>query len=306
MPNIVGDSSKDDVPAVFGTHSARGAGVLGAGARWTGVVGTSVDQTGVTGISEKFIGVWGESKAPGFAGLYGLSQQGDGIVGESKSPTHSGVAGKGTRWTGVHGSSVDQTGVTGISEKFVGIWAETKRADHPALLAKSAGGRAGRFEGNVEVTGDLLLTGADVAEQFDVAEHFDIAGPDDSGRIAPGTVVVLDDTGALAPCTRSYDTRVAGVVSGAGDRVPALILDRTDAGARANQRRPVAVVGKVWCQAHASAQPIRVGDLLTTSGTCGHAMRAVDRDSAFGAVLGKALTPLASGAGLVLVLVGLC
>jgi len=35
------------------------------------------------------------------------------------------------------------------------------------------------------VTGDLLLTGADVAEQFDVADPHEIT--------APGTVAVLDD-----------------------------------------------------------------------------------------------------------------
>jgi hypothetical protein len=262
------------------------------------VVGTSVDQTGVSGVSEKFIGIWGESKGPGYAGVYGISAQDAGVCGESKSPGHPGVWGKGSAWTGVFGSSADQTGVTGISEKFVGIWAETRGKDHPALFAKSAGGRAGRFEGNVEVTGDLLLTGADVAEQFDVADPHEVT--------APGTVVVLDDDGALAPCARPYDTRVAGVVSGAGDRVPALVLDRREDDPGTAERRPVAVVGKVWCQANASEEPIRVGDLLTTSETCGHAMRAVDRDSAFGAVLGKALTPLASGVGLVLVLVGLC
>jgi hypothetical protein len=244
--------------------------------------------------------VWGEAKAAGQAAVFGTSALGEGVIGESRSPDRAGVWGRGTAWSGVVGTSVDQTGATGVSERFVGIWAETKTQDHPALLAKGPG-LAGRFEGNVEVTGDLFLTGADVAEQFDVAE------PSDSGPAAvePGTVVVLDDAGALSPCTQAYDTRVAGVVSGAGDRVPALVLDRAE-GAGAHRRRPVAVVGKVWCRANASREPIRVGDLLTTSATHGHAMRAVDRDSAFGAVLGKALTPLTSGAGLVLVLVGLC
>jgi hypothetical protein len=322
MATTVGDSSRDDVPAVSGTHTARGPGVLGTSALgegvvgesrspdragvwgrasgWSGVVGTSVDQTGVTGVSEKFVGVWGEGKAPAQAGVFGISAQGEGVIGESRSRDHAGVWGRGTAWSGVVGTSVEQTGVTGVSERFVGLWAETKTNDHPALLAKGTR-RAGRFEGDVEVTGDLVLVGADVAEQFDVAgPPGDVA----AAPVDPGTVVVLDDRGALAPCTHAYDTRVAGVVSGAGDRVPALVLDRTpDAAA---DRRPVAVVGKVWCRADAAGEPIRVGDLLTTSGTGGHAMRAVDRDAAFGAVLGKALTPLVSGTGLVLVLVGLC
>jgi len=287
---------------VVGESKSRDhAGVWGRGSGWSGVVGTSVEQTGVTGVSEKFVGVWGEAKGPGQAAMFATSALGEGVVGESKSPDHAGVWGRGTAWCGVVGTSVDQTGLTAVSEKFVGVWAETHTDDHPALLAKGTRS-AGRFEGNVEVTGDLFLTGADVAEQFDVADSADTAHV---AAVEPGTVVVLDDNGALAPCTQAYDTRVAGVVSGAGDRVPALVLDRM-AGADASRRRPVAVVGKVWCQANASGEPIRVGDLLTTSGTRGHAMRAVDRDSAFGAVLGKALTPLTSGLGPVLVLVGLC
>ena len=53
---------------------------------------------------------------------------------------------------------------------------------------------------------------------------------------------------------------------------------------------------------HAS---IEVGDLLTTSSTPGHAMKAVDASRAFGAVLGKALEPLTAGRGLLPILVAL-
>ncbi len=51
--------------------------------------------------------------------------------------------------------------------------------------------------------------------------------------------------------------------------------------------------------------PIGVGDLLTTSSTPGHAMRAADPARAFGAVLGKSLGRLTGGQGLVPVLVAL-
>ncbi|NRQ32442.1 hypothetical protein HII36_11410 [Nonomuraea sp. NN258] len=141
-----------------------------------------------------------------------------------------------------------------------------------------------------------------MAEQFDLAEEMT-----DADEAGPGTVLVLNEQGALTVCTRSYDSRVAGVVSGAGDRKPALILDRRDPDASGSgaQRRAVAVMGKVWCRADATTQPIQVGNLLTTSSIPGHTMAANDRDAAFGAVLGKALTPLASGTGMVLALVGL-
>ena len=55
---------------------------------------------------------------------------------------------------------------------------------------------------------------------------------------------------------------------------------------------PVALVGKVYCKVDASYSPIEVGDLLTTSLTPGHAMKANDHVKAFGAVIGKALRRL--------------
>jgi hypothetical protein len=57
--------------------------------------------------------------------------------------------------------------------------------------------------------------------------------------------------------------------------------------------------------ADASESPIGVGDLLTTSQTAGHAMKATDPRRAFGAVLGKALGSLKEGHGLLPVLVAL-
>ena len=64
-------------------------------------------------------------------------------------------------------------------------------------------------------------------------------------------------------------------------------------------------MGKVSVRADATSDPIRVGDLLTTSPTVGCAQRVDDPVAAFGAVLGKALTPLERGVGLVDMLVTL-
>lgn len=50
---------------------------------------------------------------------------------------------------------------------------------------------------------------------------------------------------------------------------------------------------------------VEVGDLLSTSPTPGHAMKARDASEAFGAVLGKAMAPLARGCGLVPILIAL-
>ena len=140
--------------------------------------------------------------------------------------------------------------------------------------------------------GDIQLLGADCSEDFDVDE------PD----VEPGTVMVLTDGGGLRASDTEYDTRVAGVVAGAGPYRPGIVLDRREG---AGPRCSVALVGKVFCKADAGEAPIRTGDLLATAGTAGHAMRVTDQQRAFGAVLGKAMGPLASGRGEIPVLVAL-
>ena len=67
---------------------------------------------------------------------------------------------------------------------------------------------------------------------------------------------------------------------------------------------PVALSGRVWVYCDAT-RPIKPGDLLTTSNTPGHAMKVMNHRRAQGAIIGKAMTGLQSGRGLVLVLVTL-
>ena len=57
--------------------------------------------------------------------------------------------------------------------------------------------------------------------------------------------------------------------------------------------------------ADASNGAIQPGDLLTTSGVPGRAMKVTDHAKAAGAILGKAMTGLGDGQGMVLVLVTL-
>jgi hypothetical protein len=152
--------------------------------------------------------------------------------------------------------------------------------------------------GNVNMTGSLNVGGDITMPASDFAEDFHVAGD----AIEPGTVMVLNENGALRESNTGYDRRVAGVISGAGDYRPGLILDRQRSSAG---RLPLALVGKVYCKVDAAYGPIEVGDLLTTSPTPGHAMKASDPLKAFGAVIGKALRPLESGAGLIPILVAL-
>ena len=67
----------------------------------------------------------------------------------------------------------------------------------------------------------------------------------------------------------------------------------------------VAISGRVYVQADASKEPIEPGDLLTTSDVPGCAMKVIDNTRAQGAIIGKAMSTLGEGSGMVLVLVSL-
>ena len=158
------------------------------------------------------------------------------------------------------------------------------------LLQKADGKTAIRIDAN---EGDIILEQADCAEDFDIV----------CTEIArPGAVMVLDANGTLEPCSKAYDTRVVGVVSGAGDYRPGIVLDKRVDSAN---RLPIALIGKVFCQVSAEFGSVEIGDLLVTSSIPGFAMKANDQNAAFGAVIGKALKPLKTGQGLVPVLVSL-
>jgi hypothetical protein len=153
--------------------------------------------------------------------------------------------------------------------------------------------------GNISSVGDISCGGDVTLQNGDCAEDFDVDTDTDS---SPGTVLMIDDDGKLRPSTKAYDRRVAGVISGAGGCRPGIILGRQQS---TEARAPVALTGRVYCKVDARSSPVRVGDLLTTSGTTGHAMKADDPWRAFGSVLGKALQPLAGGLGLIPILVAL-
>ncbi len=59
------------------------------------------------------------------------------------------------------------------------------------------------------------------------------------------------------------------------------------------------------CKVSTENGEIRVGDLLVAARTPGYAMKGTDRSLMIGAVLGKALEPIAEGKGMVNVLVSL-
>jgi hypothetical protein len=303
--------------------SQTSAGVRGTSVSGRGTEGWSTSTEGVMGISTTGNGVWGQTPGSGIGvlgtsvggpGVSGSSTNGRGVVGASHgaygvsgdSQTSAGMRGTSVSGRGTEGWSTSAEGVMGISNTGNGIWGQTPGAGD-GVLGTSAhgvgihgkGGRlAGLFEGDVEVTGDLRLVNADCAEDFDISA----ASP-----VEPGTVMVLGPEGVLSPSSKPYDRRVAGVVSGAGSYRPGITLDSANSSRRegSHPRLPIGLLGKVFCKVDAVYGAIEIGDMLTTSPTPGHAMRATDPHQAFGAVIGKALRPHPEGQGLVPILISL-
>ncbi len=161
------------------------------------------------------------------------------------------------------------------------------------------------LNGNVTVAGEVTANVVTVLGGSDVAEPYEVAPAGDIEPI-PGMVVAIDSrhVGQMRVAERAYDKTVAGILSGANGIAPGITLRQV--GTVADGSRPVASIGRVWCYVDADANgPIEAGDMLTTSDTPGHAMKVDDHTLANGAVIGKAMSGLASGKGLVLVLVSL-
>jgi hypothetical protein len=219
-------------------------------------------------------GVVGRSQQ-GFAGRF-EADQGIGVFGRSSSRAIVGTQGT-TSCAGTYG--VGGCAITG-----------------DGVVGRSQQGFAGRFEGKVLVR-SLQITGGS-----DIAEPFEITGAE---SIKPGMVASIDPRhpGRLLISGKAYDRTVAGIVSGANGLNPGLTLKQK--GITVDGTFPVALTGRVYCWADASNGPIQPGDLLTTSHTPGHAMKVTDYARAKGSIIGKAMTSLKTGRGLVLVLVTL-
>ena len=145
-------------------------------------------------------------------------------------------------------------------------------------------------------TSVLEITGGDLAESFAITRR---------APIQPGMVVVIDpaNPGQLRMADHPYDRGVAGIIAGANGIKSGVTLSSGPTSAEKTQ--PVALTGRVYAWADATLNPIRPGDLLTTANTPGHAMKVTNYARAQGAVLGKAMSALSKGKGLVLVLVSL-
>jgi hypothetical protein len=292
-----------------------------------GTNGVVVDQPGEDGfkvISASRFGFYADSPAengvrvsfPGRSGVYVFSSGTNGVGVES--PTMDGVN---TVSPGRHGFHVSSSGVDGVN-----VWQPRDdgiQIDYPFDdgVVVTSPADDGVYIGSPGVNGVVVdRPGRDGIDVFnatrygvyadtdatygfythdkiyagdgyvDIAEHIDGASD-----LEPGDVVVIDrdHDERVVKATQPYDTSVAGIIS----TDPALLIGKSDT------ETPLALAGRVRCKVSAENGPMRRGDLLTTSGTPGHAMKATKQQ--LGTILGKAMGELESGTGVIVVLVTL-
>jgi hypothetical protein len=251
------------------TSAIYATGGTGYGIMSYGSGGGYFSASGATG--RAVYGMAGSQATSGFGGYF-----------QSTGTTGTGMYARASGTSGV-GATIEATGTSGVG-----------------LIAKGPVAGA-RIYGHLELyehgTTNKIL---EMGKGLDYAEGFDVAG--ETKDIGPGAVLVIDpkSPGRLAISRSAYDRKVAGIVAGAkglgsGVRLGAGQFDHD-----------VALAGRVYCNVVAGPQGIEPGDLLTTADVPGHAMKAGDHAKSQGAILGKAMEPLAAGKrGQILVLVTL-
>jgi len=159
--------------------------------------------------------------------------------------------------------------------------------------------------GSISSSGNITAANGTISGHQVLATYQDVAEWVPAATALPaGTVVVLDRShqNQVKASTKSYDTSVAGVISAR----PGVALGQEGEG-----KLLVATTGRVRVRVDASAGPIEIGDLLVTSDKPGFAMKSQPVEIGGtqihrpGTLIGKALEPLKTGTGEILVLLSL-
>ncbi|MCB9137055.1 MAG: hypothetical protein H6642_01760 [Caldilineaceae bacterium] len=284
-------------------------------------------------LASSTIGVWGHSKA--------IGNKGAGVRGSSSNNGYGGLFGTG-QYVAL---SVQNSSPASVGWPALEVINDAPDGDGHLITAWNGNDLEFKVHGNGDVTADgsFIGGGADYADLLSVAGNPSFYGP--------GDVLVIDVNGKMAKSTEPNSTRVAGIYStnpafigdtyGATDSAPAgqtvevdsssrtepveQVNNEADSAAEAalpletesdislqpENRIPVALVGVVPVKVSAENGPIQPGDLLTTSSTPGHAMKAspvtVNGVDIYptGVILGKAMGSLSADFGVIDVLVTL-
>jgi hypothetical protein len=227
-----------------------------------------------------------------------VNTTGDGVAIRGYNMSDIGVRGDGG-YAGVFGYSSGSSGVYGLSQSGVAIRGDSPNGNLLELYDASPPTNL-RFK--VDNAGEVYADGGYhcgkasscwyTSDPADLAEVLPAANDPE-----PGDVLVADPEGSLVRSAEPYQTSVMGVYS----TRPMYIGN----GKNLDQEgyAPLAIVGVVPVKVSTENGAIHPGDLLTTSSTPGHAMRA--DHFVGGAIIGKALGTWEKGTGVIQMLVTL-
>jgi hypothetical protein len=288
--------------ALRGQATGTGIGSYAESEDGAGAVGRSTNGRGVEGFSTNGPGVYANSTNGDSIRVDGAGGNGVYIGSSGDHGVHVASAG----WSGVSVWSASGAGMWVHSAGLDGILVETANWDGVHVTGPVGGvyygsGKQGDEDFAVLNTGEVRSKVGFAAPANDFAVTLSIEG--DKAGYEPGDVLVVSASGSgeAQRSSTAYSPAIVGVYSAA----PAFVGGRSVTGDAQAGGVPVAILGVVPCKVSAENGPIRPGDLLVTSATPGHAMRA-DHESALpGTILGKALESLDSGIGVIQVLVTL-
>lgn len=283
-------STQDQDGPALKAANTLGAGLQGLSQSGVGTLGQSKDGIGVFGLSSTSIGVQGDSVIG--SGVRGLTSTGIGV--EGASGTGAGVKGVSEKNVGVIGFGNVGAGLQGISIAGTALELQGFLGDNliSAQDVSAAETQQARFVVS-RAQGNVWAKGAFQSAQHGWVERL----PGSRQGLEAGVVLAIQADGRVGSSQVAYDSAVVGVYAPEAGFV--------SGDSEGQDELNVGVGGVMLVKVSAANGPISPGDLLTTAGTPGFAMRCEDRIKCFGALLGKALQPLDAGEGLIKVLLAL-
>lgn len=315
----LGSSRVLSIAGTGNTFTGRQAGTANTGAD-NSFFGFNAGNNNTSGADNSFFGSdAGGANTTGFFNTFVGSDTGDANTTGNNNSFFGRNAGGANTTGSVNsfiGNNAGDLNTTGSNNTVIGASADVGAGNLTFATAIGAGALVsssntvvlGRAADTVRVPGTARVGFLEITGGSDLAENFEIAGGENGAAavetVKPGMLVAIDprSAGKLTIARGAYNRRVAGIISGANNLSAGMLLPDLPA---AKNSMPLALSGRVWVFADAAKNPIIPGDLLTTSETPGHAMKATNYKKAQGAIVGKAMTELKSGKGLVLVLVTL-
>lgn len=256
-------SDNNTVPAISGLHTGNGR--AGSFRITGGGFGTAV-----------------------FGGTSGTGRAGDFQIQNTSSTAPAlFAASDGTGQAALLQMSGNGTGITVVHRGTAGNIAVFQSGTVQNTVARIDLAGRGFFNGGVQ------SSGADLAEAFAVEGR--------PSEYEPGDVLVISTSSdrTVEKSSSAQSSRVAGVYA----TKPGVLLTERLEGESMIDLVPMGVIGVIPTKVTGENGPIRRGDLLVTSSTPGHAMRAGD-DPRLGTVIGKALEEFSgSASGMIKVLV---